>query len=48
MDISGSYTFDAPPARVWALLMDPVVDRLVHSWLRIASSPRDRIAITHA
>ena len=23
MDISGSYTFDAPPARVWALLMDP-------------------------
>jgi carbon monoxide dehydrogenase subunit G len=25
MDISGSYTFDAPPARVWALLMDPAV-----------------------
>jgi carbon monoxide dehydrogenase subunit G len=24
MDISGSYTFDAPPERVWALLMDPV------------------------
>ena len=23
MDISGSYTFDAPPARVWTLLMDP-------------------------
>jgi carbon monoxide dehydrogenase subunit G len=23
MDISGSYTFDAPPPRVWALLMDP-------------------------
>jgi carbon monoxide dehydrogenase subunit G len=23
MDISGSYTFAAPPARVWALLMDP-------------------------
>jgi carbon monoxide dehydrogenase subunit G len=23
MDISGSYTFNAPPARVWALLMDP-------------------------
>jgi uncharacterized protein len=25
MDISGSYTFDAPPNRVWALLMDPAV-----------------------
>ena len=24
MDISGSYTFNAPPERVWALLMDPV------------------------
>jgi carbon monoxide dehydrogenase subunit G len=23
MDISGSYTFDAPPTRVWDLLMDP-------------------------
>ena len=23
MDIAGSYTFDAPPDRVWALLMDP-------------------------
>ena len=25
MDITGSYTFDAPPDRVWALLMDPAV-----------------------
>ena len=25
MDISGSYRFDAPPDRVWNLLMDPVV-----------------------
>ena len=25
MDISGSYTFDAPPDRVWALLMDTAV-----------------------
>ena len=23
MDITGSYTFAAPPARVWDLLMDP-------------------------
>ena len=23
MDIAGTYTFAAPPARVWALLMDP-------------------------
>jgi len=23
MDITGSYTFNAPPERVWALLMDP-------------------------
>jgi carbon monoxide dehydrogenase subunit G len=25
MDISGSYSFDAAPDRVWALLMDPAV-----------------------
>jgi carbon monoxide dehydrogenase subunit G len=25
MDITGSYTFNAPPARVWDLLLDPVV-----------------------
>ena len=25
MDLSGSYTFNAPPDRVWALLMDPTV-----------------------
>ncbi len=25
MEISGSYTFNAPPGRVWALLMDPAV-----------------------
>jgi carbon monoxide dehydrogenase subunit G len=25
MDISGSYTFDATPDRVWTLLMDPAV-----------------------
>jgi uncharacterized protein len=25
MDISGSFTFNAPPDRVWALLMDPAV-----------------------
>ena len=25
MDISGSYTFNAPPERVWTLLMDPLV-----------------------
>jgi len=25
MDISGTYTFNAPPERVWALLMDPAV-----------------------
>ena len=25
MDIAGSYTFSAPPDRVWALLMDPSV-----------------------
>ena len=25
MDISGTYTFDAPPDRVWTLLMDPAV-----------------------
>jgi uncharacterized protein len=25
MDITGSYTFNAPPDRVWDLLMDPIV-----------------------
>jgi uncharacterized protein len=25
MEITGSYTFNAPPDRVWALLMDPAV-----------------------
>jgi uncharacterized protein len=25
MDISGSYTFNAPPERVWTLMMDPAV-----------------------
>jgi uncharacterized protein len=25
MDISGSYTFNAPPERVWNMLMDPAV-----------------------
>lgn len=25
MDIAGSYTFDVPPDKVWALLMDPAV-----------------------
>jgi carbon monoxide dehydrogenase subunit G len=25
MEISGSFTFNAPPERVWALLMDPAV-----------------------
>jgi uncharacterized protein len=25
MEISGTYTFNAPPDRVWALLMDPTV-----------------------
>ena len=25
MDLNGSYMFDAPPARVWDLLMDPAV-----------------------
>ena len=25
MELNGSYTFDAPPARVWDLLLDPTV-----------------------
>ena len=25
MDLNGTYTFDAPPARVWDLLLDPAV-----------------------
>ena len=35
MEISGSYTFNAPPDRVWDLLMDPAVHRTLvreHRW----------------
>ena len=34
MDISGSYTFNAPPDRVWDLLMDPGVHLVLHSGVR--------------
>ena len=34
MDITGSYTFDAPPDRVWTLLMDPAVLVVLHSRLQ--------------
>ena len=42
MDITGSYTFNAPPERVWALLMDPAVIVVVHSGLRALRAGRRR------
>ena len=42
MDISGSYTFNAPPDRVWDLLMDPGRHRVVHSRLRVVRARRRR------
>ena len=40
MDITGTYTFNAPPERVWNLLMDPAASRrafpAASSWSRPA------------
>ena len=47
MDISGSYTFDAPPDRVWALLMDPAVLSSCIPWCdRFEPDGVDRYKVT--
>jgi hypothetical protein len=43
MDISGSYSFNAPPDRVWGLLMDPaVIAACIPGCDRLESDGEDR------
>lgn len=43
MDINGSYTFNAPPERVWDLLMDPaVISACVPGCERLEPAGEDR------
>jgi len=43
MDISGSYTFDAPPDRVWTVLMDPAsIASCIPGWERLEPDGEDR------
>ena len=47
MEISGSYTFDAPPERVWALLMDPaVLSSCIPGCERFEPDGADRYTVT--
>jgi len=47
MEIAGSYTFDAPPDRVWALLMDPgVISSCIPGCDRFEPDGEDRYAVT--
>ena len=47
MDITGSFTFDAPPDRVWALLMDPaVLASCIPGCDRFEPDGPDRYAVT--
>jgi carbon monoxide dehydrogenase subunit G len=47
MEISGSYTFNAPPDRVWALLMDPaVLSACIPGCDRFEPDGADRYAVT--
>src|SRR3954465_10097386 len=47
MDISGSFTFNAPPDRVWALLMDPaVLSACIPGCDRFEPDGADRYAVT--
>src|SRR4051795_2507561 len=47
MEISGSYTFNAPPDRVWALLMDPaVLSACIPGCDRVEPDGADRYAVT--
>ena len=48
MDITGSYTFNAPPDRVWTLLMDPGGDLVLHSRAATSFEPdgEDRYRVT--
>ena len=47
MEISGSYTFNAPPDRVWNLLMDPaVLSSCIPGCDRFESDGEDRYNVT--
>jgi hypothetical protein len=47
MEISGSYTFNAPPDRVWALLMDPsVLSSCIPGCDRFEPDGADRYTVT--
>lgn len=47
MEISGSYSFAAPPARVWELLMDPaVISSCIPGCERFEPDGDDRYAVT--
>jgi carbon monoxide dehydrogenase subunit G len=47
MEISGSYTFDARPERVWSLLMDPaVLAACIPGCDRLEPDGEDRYAVT--
>ena len=47
MDITGSFTFNAPPDRVWALLMDPaVLSSCIPGCERFEPDGEDRYTVT--
>src|SRR5207244_8281311 len=47
MEISGSYTFNAPPDRVWKLLMDPaVISSCIPGCERFDPEGEDRYKVT--
>jgi len=47
MDITGTYTFNAPPDRVWALLMDPgVISSCIPGCDRFEADGDDRYTVT--
>jgi len=47
MEITGSYTFNAPPERVWALLMDPaVLSSCIPGCERFDPTGEDRYTVT--
>jgi uncharacterized protein len=47
MDISGSYTFNAPPDRVWALLMDPqILSSCIPGCDKFEAAGEDRYNVT--
>ena len=47
MDINGTYTFDAPPSRVWDLLMDPaIISSCIPGCDRFEPDGDDRYTVT--